>query len=329
VLGRQEISVSPLELTLAVGRYAITEALLDGSVRPQGVVFRALTMPSPERHWRMLRHQEFDVCELSLAGYTKAFGRAPDQWAAIPVFPHRRYRHGYVFISRDSGLTSPAALTGGAVGLRTWGTTAGLWVRGMLQDEYGLDLRSVRWVTEHAESAGAPSGDFRISPAPAGRDLARILGDGELDAVVYPERLTDARIRPLFEDAGEAEREYARRTGLFPIMHLVAVRRELLETHPWLANELVTAFEQAKQAAYRRAGNPRWLPLAWGEQAMDEQRDLLGADPWRYGVEGNLPELETAIRYAHEQGLVDTRRSAGDLFWPSTRDRPPTYASAH
>ena len=320
--------MSPLQLTLAVGRYAITEALLDGSVRPQGVVFRRLTMPSPERHWRMLRHQEFDVCELSLAGYTKAFGRAPEQWAAIPVFPHRRYRHGYVFVSRDADLDSPSALAGGAIGLRTWGTTAGLWVRGMLQDEYGVDLHDVRWVTEHAESAGAPSGDFDIRPAPAGRALSDLLLEGELDAVVYPERLTGSRIRPLFPDAAGAEREYARRTGLFPIMHLVAVRRELLETHPWLANELVTAFEQAKLAAYRRTENPRWLPLAWGEQAIDEQRTLLGPDPWRYGVADNVPELETALRYAHEQGLVDARPPAAELFWPSTRDRPPTYSSA-
>jgi 4,5-dihydroxyphthalate decarboxylase len=320
--------VPPLELTLAVGRYAITEALLDGSVRPQGVVLRAFTMPSPERHWRMLRHREFDVCELSLAGYTQAFGQAPEQWAAIPVFPHRRYRHGYVFVSRDANVTSPSALAGGAVGLRTWGTTAGLWLRGMFQDEYALDLHSVRWVTEHAETAGAPSGDFHITPAPTGRGLVDLLDDGELDAVVYPERLTDTRVRPLFEDAALAEREYAQRTGLFPIMHLVAVRRELLEAHPWLANELVTAFEQAKLSAYRRTDNPRWLPLAWGEQAIDEQRALLGADPWRYGVADNAAELETALRYAHEQGLVDVRPSAGDLFWPSTRDRPPTYASA-
>lgn len=320
--------MSPLELTLAVGRYAITEALLDGSVRPQGVAFRALTMPSPERHWRMLRNREFDVCELSLAGYVKAFGRAPEQWAAIPVFPHRRYRHGYVFVSRDADLASPSALSGGAIGLRTWGTTAGLWVRGMFQDEYGLDLHGVRWVTEHAESAGAPSGDFDITLVPPDQHLAGLLVEGELDAVVYPERLTDARVRPLFDDAAQTEREYARRTGLFPIMHLVAVRRELLASHPWLANELVTAFEQAKLAAYRRTENPRWLPLAWGEQAIDEQRTLLGADPWRYGVADNLPELETALRYAHEQGLVDVRPSAGDLFWPTTRDRPPTYASA-
>jgi 4,5-dihydroxyphthalate decarboxylase len=320
--------VTELELTLAVGRYAITEALLDGSVRPQGVTFRALTMPSPERHWRMLRHQEFDVCELSLAGYTKAFGRDPGGWSALPVFPHRRYRHGYVFTSSDSQVRSPADLTGAAVGLRTWGTTAGLWIRGMLQDEYGLDLRTNRWVTESAESAGPPGGGFVLEPAPADGSLADLLRAGQLQAVIYPERLHGAGIRCLFEDPEGEERAYARRTNLFPIMHLVAVRRELLEAHPWLANELVTAFEHAKQAAYRRAANPRWLPLAWGEQALAEQRELLGDDPWLYGLADNLFTLETALRYCHEQGLLERPVAAADLFWPSTRDRPPTYSSA-
>jgi 4,5-dihydroxyphthalate decarboxylase len=317
-----------LMLTLAVGRYAITEPLLDGSVRPQGVTFRALTMPSPERHWRMLRHREFDVCELSLAGYTKAFGRDPDEWAAIPVFPHRRYRHGYVFTSVDSGVRTPADLAGATVGLRTWGTTAGLWVRGMFQDDFGLDLRSVRWVTESAESAGPPGDGYTVERMPAGEGLPDLLERGQLQAVIYPERLHGAGIRCLFDDPYAEERAYAARTRLFPIMHLVAVRRELLAAHPWLANELVTAFEEAKQAAYRRAANPRWLPLAWGEHALARQREVLGEDPWSYGLAENLPTLDTALRYCHEQGLLERPVPAADLFWPSTRDRPPTYSSA-
>ena len=320
--------MAPLDLTLAVGRYAITEALLDGSVQPRGARFLGFALPSPERHWRMLRHQEFDVCELSLAGYTKAFGSRPDQWAAIPVFPHRRFRHGYVFIAAGSGIESPEQLAGAAIGLRTWGTTAGLWVRGMLQDEHGVDLRSVRWVTESEESAGPPGGGFVLGRVGPDRDLTSMLVDGELQAVVYPERLVGPQIRPLFADPAQAERAYAQRTGLFPIMHLVEVRRELLETHPWLANGLVTAFEQAKSAAYRRASNPRWLPLAWGEQALAEQREVLGADPWRYGLQDNLLDLETALRYSLEQGLLDAPVTPADLFWPSTRDRPPTYVAA-
>lgn len=320
--------MSDLDLTLAVGRYAITEGLLDGTVQPRGVRLRAFAMPSPERHWRMLRHQEFDVCELSLAGYSKVFARDPDAWAAIPVFPHRRFRHGYVFTSGRSGVHSPEQLAGGAVGLRTWGTTAGLWMRGILQDEHQLDLRGIRWVTEHPESAGAPTAGYRIDQMPAGANLRSMLLDGELQAVIYPERLQGADITALFPDAPAAERAYAQRTGLFPIMHLVAVRRELVERHPWLANELMTAFEEAKQAALRRTTNPRWLPLAWGEQALDEQRGILGEDPFRYGLQENLPDLRTALRYSHEQGLIDRPIEPSELFWPSTRDRPPTYAAA-
>ncbi|RZU31002.1 4,5-dihydroxyphthalate decarboxylase [Blastococcus saxobsidens] len=320
--------MNDLDLTLAVGRYAITEGLLNGTVAPRGVRLRPFAMPSPERHWRMLRHQEFDVCELSLAGYSKVFAREPDKWAAIPVFPHRRFRHGYVFISARSAVHSPEELTGAAIGLRTWGTTAGLWMRGILQDEHGVDLRGVRWVTEHLESAGAPPSGYSIERMPDGGNLRTMLLDGELQAVIYPERIHGADIQPIFPDAAAAERAYARRTGLFPIMHLVAVRRELVAQHPWLANELVTAFEEAKRAALRLTANPRWLPLAWGEQALDEQGGIIGADPWRYGLEENLPELRTAMRYSYEQGLVDRAIEPADLFWPSTRDRPPTYAAA-
>jgi 4,5-dihydroxyphthalate decarboxylase len=321
--------MADLDLSLAVGRYAITEGLLDGSVAPRGVAFRAFAMPSPERHWRMLRHQEFDVCELSLAGYSKVFAREPERWAAIPVFPHRRFRHGYIFTSAQSEVRSAEQLAGAAVGLRTWGTSAGLWTRGILQDEHGLDLRGIRWVTEHQESAGDPlTNGFVIDRMPEGASLRAMLHGGELQAVIYPERMHGEDIRPLFPDAAAAERAYVARSGLFPIMHLVAVRRELLERHPWLANELVAAFEEAKQAAYQRAGNPRWLPLAWGEQALAEQQDVLGKDPWRYGLEENLPELRTALRYSYEQGLADRPIEPADLFWPSTRHRPPTYTAA-
>jgi 4,5-dihydroxyphthalate decarboxylase len=321
--------VVSLQLTLAAGRYAITEPLLDGSIQPQGVEFRALTMPSPERHWRMLRHREFDVCELSLAGYVRAFAAEPDAWAAIPVFPHRRYRHGYVFVSGPSPVKEPRELAGTVIGLRTWATTAGLWMRGILQDEYGVDLRSVRWATEHEEHIGGSSiGEFRIEKVPDGSSLRGLLAEGRLQALIYPERLSGTGIRPLFADAAAEEAAYARRTGLFPIMHLVAVRRELLDAHPWLANELVGAFEAAKTAAYRRVSNPRWLPLAWGEDALDNQRRLLGTDPWAYGMDANVDELTTALRYCREQGLVDRVVDPQELFWPSTWRSAPTYASA-
>jgi 4,5-dihydroxyphthalate decarboxylase len=320
--------VALLELTLAVGRYAITEALLDGSVEPQGTRVRALAMPSPERHWRMLRHREFDVCELSLAGYVQALAREPERWSAIPVFPHRRYRHGYVFVSTDFGGRRPEDLAGSRIGLRTWATTAGVWMRGILQDEYGLDLHSVHWLCEHAEHvSGRRRTGFAIEQVTDGKPLPELLAEQELQALIYPERLSGPDVRPLFADPAAEERAYAERTGLFPIMHLVAVRRELLEAHPWLGWEFVTAFEKAKAAAYARASNPRWLPLAWGEQALAEQRAVLGDDPWRSGLTANVRELEALLRYCREQDLLDRDLAPPDLFWPSTHDHPPVYAS--
>lgn len=316
-------------ISLAVGRYAITAGLLDGSVAVDGVAATVLAMPSPERHWRMLRHGEFDVAEVSLAAYLQACEQEPCRWTALPVFPHRRFRHGYVFVGADADLTDPADLAGRRVGLRTWATTAGVWMRGILSDHHGLDLRRVAWVTEHDEHLqGGPPTGYRISRAPGGASVAALLGAGEVDAVIYPERLAGPRVRPLFPEPRAVEIAYHRATGIFPIMHTVAIRRDLAERHPWLPTEVATAFQRAKDAAVARFADPRWSPLAWVEAALEEQSAVLGPDPYSYGFAENAATLDVLVRYAAEQGLVRDRVDPATLFWPATRDRPPRYAVA-
>lgn len=326
--------VRPIPLSLAVGRYAITLPLVDGTVEPDGIELTPLVLPSPERHWRMLRHQEFDVSETSIAGYLRATEEDPDALTAIPVFPHRRFRHGYIFVADENLVGHPEKLAGGRVGLRTWGTSAGVWLRGILQDDHGVDLTSIRWVTEHAEHVpGGRLDRFRIEPAPTGTGLVDLLLAGDLDALIYPEFPTvpggeNGAIHRLFADPREAEMAYFQRSGMFPIMHTVAIRRAVVEEHPWVPVTLMTAFEGAKQYAYQRVRDPRWAPLAWAEAALEEQERVLGRDPWPYGYEANEGNLSTVVRYAHEQGLIAEERDPRTYFWPSTLERPPVYRAA-
>jgi 4,5-dihydroxyphthalate decarboxylase len=324
----------PLRLSLAVGPYAITLPLVRGDAAAEGLEFTPLVLPSPERHWRMLRYQEFDVCELSIAGYLQVFGQHPERWTAIPVFPHRRFRHGYVFVRDPELIDAPERLHGARIGLRVWGNSASLWMRGILQDEHGVDLRSVDWVTEDEENVvgGVPEG-LRIRRV-GDRGLVEALLEGALDALIYPEvprvppHLAGERIHRLFSAPKAAEVAYARRTGVFPIMHLVAMRRELVEEHPWVPISVMTAFEGAKQYAYAQVRNPRWAPLAWVEAALSEQDEILGGDPWAYGYEANAAALDLALRYGREQGLDAGVDDPSELFWPSSLRSPPVYRAA-
>ncbi len=320
-----------LQLSLACGDYDLLRPLVDGTVRAEGMDLVCVTLPSPERHWRMLRHEEFHVCELSLASYLVDRDRT-DRFVALPVFPHRRFRHGYVFVRSAGPVREPQDLHGRRVGLRTFQNTAGLWVRGMLQDDYGVDLRTVRWVAQDEE-------DLPLDPSPRGIHLERVppggnidhmLVAGQLDAVIYPEVLPsyqrgDPAVRRLFEDYPQREKAYFARTGIFPIMHTVVVQARVLDRHPWVATNLLRAFEASKRECYRRLLDPRRVSLAWLLPALEEQRRLLGPDPWAYGLEPNRLALEVATRYAYEQGLTSRPLPVPGLFAPSTLDPAPTF----
>lgn len=323
-----------LQLSLAVGNYAITLPLTDGTVEPEGIELTPLVLPSPERHWRMLRNREFDISETSMAGYLRAVEEDPDALTAIPVFPHRRFRHGYIFVADPALAGHPEQLNGARIGLRTWGTSAGVWLRGILQDEHGVELTSVSWVTESAEHVpGGRFEHFDIRPAPSGRGLVDLLLNGELDALIYPEvpvapRGSSRTIQRLFPTPRDEEQSYFARTGVFPIMHTVTIRRSIAEQHPWVPVTMMAAFETAKRLAYQRLRDPRWVPLAWVETTLEEQDQILGDDPWPNGFDANAQNLETLIRYAHEQGLIAESRDARGYFWPATLAKPPVYRAA-
>lgn len=316
-----------LHLTLACGDYEIVRALKQGEVTADGIELTMVAdMDSTTRHWRMIRQREFDVCELSLSSYLMARTRDQDL-TAIPVFLHRRFRHGFIFINAGTGMRQPADLIGRKVGSGSFQATANVWMRGILEHEYGVPHNQLHWIVTQEETVPfAVSHSLVLTRAPSGRSLSSMLVKGELDAVLHtdviaPIRNGDPRVRRLFENYKELEIGYYKKTGIFPIMHTTAIKREIVERHPWVPASLMRAFEQAKEIAYRRMENPRIVPLAWFQTAFEEQQAILGPDPWLYGLdEANRCNLQTLVQYSHEQGLIDRLVPVDALFVQTRSD---------
>jgi 4,5-dihydroxyphthalate decarboxylase len=313
-----------LQLTFACGDYESIRALKEGTVQPDGIELTVLTeMNSDVRHWRMLRNRDFDVAELSMSNYMIAKTKNLP-FTAIPVFLHRRFRHSFVFINVARGIAKPTDLIGRKVGLRNFSATANLWIRGILEHEYGVPHRKIRWIKQDEEEVEfTPPPDLSLERVVPGKDIEDMLVEGELDAVIHPDVIQpianrDKRVARLFPNYKELEIEYYRRTGNFPIMHTTAIRQEVIDNHPWVAVNLLQAFEKSKQLAYERMENPRIVPLAWFRHAWEEERDFLGEDPWPYGLsDKNRKNLETLMQYSLEQGLIPHKIAMDELFTPT------------
>jgi 4,5-dihydroxyphthalate decarboxylase len=310
-----------LRLSFACGDYEIIRALKEGAVEPDGIELVMLTDMGPrERHWRMARNAEFDVCEANVGAYFME----RDQGApltAIPVFLHRRFRHGFLFVNAASSIREPKALTGKQIGGTNFQPASNIWMRGILEEEYGLPHRQVTWLVERSEDvAFIPPKDLRIEMLAPGKRLDEMLARGDIPAMISPTiprpfTLGDKRIARLFPDYKSIEMEYFRKTGIFPIMHVTTVKQEIVDKYPWVPMNLVKAFEQAKQIAYRRIANPRVVPLAWVRTALEEQDAVLGPDPWAYGLTpANRKNLETVQRYTHQQGMIGKMLPLDELF---------------
>jgi len=312
---------SKLPLTLACGDYELVRPLLERKVEVDGVDLTMLTdMDSATRHWRFLRNNEFDVAEVSISSYLAA---RDNDWPfrAIPVFLHRRFRHGFMFINTGKGIAKPGDLKGRRIGVKTLMTSAILWMRGLLQNEYGVPLDSIEWVAELNNDV-----DVQLPPntkytlLPRDKSVETMLAEGELDAVFHSDLIKpflakDPRVARLFADPQAEEMTYYQRTGIFPIMHVLGIRQALTDRHPWLAINLYRAFNEAKTLAMKRMANPRIVPLAWYRAAWEEQERVLGPDPWEYGMsEKNRKNLETVVGYSHQQGLIRQRSALEQLF---------------
>ena len=310
-----------LPLTFAFGDYDTHNALQDGRVKPDGIDLTILTdMDSSTRHWRFLRNREFDIAECSCSSYIVARGQGLP-FRAIPVFPHRRFRHGFVFINIKKGIAKPADLIGKKIGVKSFQVTAVHWLRGILESEYGVPHKSLDWYAELDEDIEfVPPPGLKLTRLGHSQSVETMLAEGALDAVLHSDLIEpflakDPRVARLFPDHKAEEIAYFRKTGIFPIMHVVAIRAEIVEAHPWIAINLYNALERAKALAMQRMENPRMVPLAWQREAWEEQLDVLGPDPWENGLTPrNRNTLETLVRYSHEQGLTARLMPLDELF---------------
>lgn len=311
-------------LTLSCGDYDRTRPLIDGTVSTPGLDLTVIPLPSAERHTRFVTKLEFDVCELQIAQYLGLKSRGVPI-TAIPVFPHRRFNHSCVMVHVDSGITRPEDLRGRRVGIQAHFNPIALWMRGVLQHEFDVPPSSIYWVAngpEHVPGWSPPSW-LRIERAPAGRSVEALVESGELDAQILSDTAVEVSamnklVRRLWPNYREVEADYYRRTGIFPIRHLVVIKDDVLQRDPEVAAHLVRVFEDAKQRAYHYWADHRRSYLAWFGAEQEEERALLGPDPWPYSVDKNRVALETLLDYALEQGLTKRRLDIEKIFAANT-----------
>ena len=320
-----------LQLTMACWDYDRTRALVDNRVPLDGIELIYLPLVVEETFFRMLRYQEFDVSEMSLSSYTLSLFAEKPPFIAIPVFPSRMFRHNGIFVNTESGIREPKDLIGKRVGTPEYQLTAPVWQRGILSDEYNVPVSSMIHFRGGLEEAGReekitlelpPS--ISLQSIPAGKTLSQMLETGEIDALVGPRVPSTfkpgGKVRRLFEDYGKVEREYYRRTKIFPIMHVIAIRRELYEKNRWVAQSLYKGFVQAQRITYKDLHETAALKcmLPWLVEQMEETEKVMGADFWPYGFGANAETLSTFLRYSYEQGLAKRLLSPKDLFAPET-----------
>jgi 4,5-dihydroxyphthalate decarboxylase len=317
---------------MACGDYDRTRALEEGTIRPDGIELTYLRLPVEETFFRMMRHREFEVAELSLSSYVLSLQQESPPFVALPVFTSRMFRHGSVYCHAGAGIAGPEDLPGKVVGTPEYQLTAGVWIRGILADRHGVPVDSVRYVTGGQETPGriekAPvdlGGRADVRGLRGDRTLSAMLASGEIDALYTPRipgpfAAGDARVRRVFPDSVAAEKEYFAATGIFPIMHVIVVRRDVYERYPWVAQSLTKALYLAKQAAYVSLYDSSALRvmLPWLNQDLEGARKLLGEDYWSYGLESNAHVLSTFLRYHYEQGLSRRLIQPAELFAPES-----------
>jgi 4,5-dihydroxyphthalate decarboxylase len=324
--------MSKLRLSLGCWNYDRTRGLLEGRIRPDGIDLTYLNMPVEETFFRMLRHQEFDAAEMSFSSYSVSLHKPEKPFVAIPVFPSRFFRHSCIYVNAKAGIREPKDLIGRKVGNPEYQMTAPVWIRGILQDEYGVPVDSVTYYTGGEEEPGRPEKlkldlppNIKVQPIGATDTLAQMLLEGRIDAL-YTARMPSTfitgggKVKRLFENYVEVEQAYYRKTKIFPIMHTVAIKRSVYEQFPWVAMSFYKAFVQSQKETYAdlyvTAALKAMLP--WLTAHVEEARALMGDDFWPYGFERNRETIATFLRYHHEQGLSKRLLKPEELFAPQT-----------
>lgn len=322
--------MSDLRLSIALSDYVHTRDVADGRIRPVGIDLIFNNLSFEQAAFRFGANLEFDISEYSLANYcARVAAPKPAPMVALPVFPSRVFRHSSIYIRDSSGIRSASDLAGRAVGIPQWSQTATVYVRGWLMHDVGVGLDSIKWIQAGVDQPGRhdpiqvrlPAG-VRVEPRPD-RTLSDMLVAGEIDAMITarpPRCFRDGTpgVRRLFPDYRAEEERYFAKSRIFPIMHVIAVKRQVYEANPWIARNLMDAFEEAKRASFERLRNIQasHLPTAWGPEEMERVHRLLfnGSEPWPYGLEPNRATLEPFLTYCAEQGVTERRVAPEELF---------------
>lgn len=309
-----------LRLTLSCNDYDRTRFLIDGTVVPGGIDLTAVALSSRERHERFTRDLEFDVCELQMGVFLgwKARG-AP--FSAIPVFPHRKFCHANVLINSASNIERPEDLRGKTIGMQAHFNPVSIWMRGVLEEEHGVPARSLKIRTNVREQVPEwePPSWMDIQKIPKGQRADALLARGEVDAVMLPEVaphliFDTPGVRRLWPNFREVEKDYYTRTGIFPIRHVIVVKNQVLERHPWVAKSLVDAFAKAKEIGIKHVSDPRRSFLAWYGAELEEEMAFFKKDAWLYNIKDNRAALETMARYAELTGVTERALTIDEMF---------------
>jgi len=320
-----------LQLTLACGAYDRTEALRTGVIQAEGIDLTYLAIQSPpEIFSRVIKKQAFDVAEMSTSVYFQLRSRNQLPYLALPIFPSRLFRHGFIFVNSKAGIRQPSDLTGKRIGVPEYRQTAAVWIRGLLQHEYGVDLHSIRWFEGGVNSPREadpeldlhPAGEYSIEFIRPHRTLDQMLAIGEIDALIGARSPASLGRHPdvarLFPNYREVERQYFQKTGIFPMMHTLVMREDLHTARPWVSDSLYKAFGQAKDWCWEQlsfSGTMRCM-LPWLFDDLEEMERVFGTDPWPYGLEPNRTALEALNQYLVDQGLMASKAKLEDVFIP-------------
>jgi 4,5-dihydroxyphthalate decarboxylase len=323
--------MTKLNLSVAIGEYDRTRALIDGSVAIDGVDPVYMPLVPEEIFFRAFRAAEFDICELSLSSYAIKTAQGDCPYIAVPAFVSRAFRHNAVYVRTDR-IRKPADLKGKKVGVPEYQLTANVWARAFLDDDYGVTPADIHWIRGGIAQPGRsekltvklPAG-VRLDNAPEGATISALLQAGEIDGFIAPRPPSriekgHSHIGWLFPDPAAAAKNYFKRTGFFPIMHVLGIRRVLAEQHPWLPGAVLKAFEQAKQLAVAELADTTVakVTLPFVEEMLREARAFMGEDFWSYGVAPNRKVLDYFLGQHHAQGLSSRRLSVDELFHPAT-----------
>jgi 4,5-dihydroxyphthalate decarboxylase len=321
-------------VTIACGNYDRTQAIRDGRVKVEGCAVTYLPLYPEEIFHRVFKFQEFDISEMSFSSYIRTVAADTSAYTAVPAFVSRIFRHSGIYIRNGAGIAKPEDLRGKRIGVPEYQITAVVWMRGMMQHEYGVPPSDIHWKSGGQEQSGRhertplksiPGVD--LQPIGEQQTLVNMLRDGELDALFTARAPSsflnrEPHIARLFANTRAAEQAYYKKSGYFPIMHLIGIRKTLVEHYPWLATSVYKAFCEAKALAMinLRDVNALMVTLPWLEAETNETSAIMGDDFWKYGVAENMPEIEALTQYVHEQGLTDRKVKVEELFHPSTFD---------